>query len=520
MSNNSDTALFELLKSLTKQEKRHFKLYASRHVIGSDNIYIKVFDAVNKQDEYDEKLLLNKFKNETFAKHFPVTKHNLYTLILKSLNAFHSDIHSETNRMIHSFNILYNKSLYTQCEKILRKVKKTASDYEMFEKQLELEQLDAKLHIAMYNTKKFSRFIQQSSAEKHIAIKKINNLLDYRQNYYEMSLLIGLTDLPRERKLFLSYEDIINKPIFKNSMHANSFLAKYYFYSTQYFYYRAKGDLKNNYTFQKKLVLLLESNPKMIVADCHKYIAALHHYIITLAQLKKYDEALINVKRLKELLVNYNIPNTEETRIRIFSRAYNAEMGIYLNTGEFKRGLTIAPTVEDWVGRYASKLTPQQEIFLHYNLFHTYFGVGKYKPALLYLNAVLNNKSIKSFPEILSSVYVINIVVHFELQNIDLIKYIIKSAYRYLLNHKRLYKMETTTLKFFQNRIHKLNSREEQKHAFLELRDELIKIMKDPLEQRSLSFFDFISWLESKISGKSFAEIVRQKADTINGIEI
>ena len=53
--------LFQLIKSLSKQEKRYFKLYASRHVIGEKNKYVQLFDAIDKQAAYnEEKIKKNK----------------------------------------------------------------------------------------------------------------------------------------------------------------------------------------------------------------------------------------------------------------------------------------------------------------------------------------------------------------------------------------------------------------------------------------------------------------------------
>ena len=65
MKTNSDP-LHQLIHSLSKGEKRSFKIYASRHVLGDENNYVKLFDAIEKQKEYDEEALLKKFKNEKF----------------------------------------------------------------------------------------------------------------------------------------------------------------------------------------------------------------------------------------------------------------------------------------------------------------------------------------------------------------------------------------------------------------------------------------------------------------------
>ena len=51
--------LFALIKSLTKAEKRYFKLFAS--VNNTDANYILLFDAIDAQDVYDEKRIKEKF---------------------------------------------------------------------------------------------------------------------------------------------------------------------------------------------------------------------------------------------------------------------------------------------------------------------------------------------------------------------------------------------------------------------------------------------------------------------------
>ena len=60
MPNRSADILFQLIKSLEKAEKRHFKLYIKRSSGKEDLKIIRLFDALVKQKEYDEKKLLKK----------------------------------------------------------------------------------------------------------------------------------------------------------------------------------------------------------------------------------------------------------------------------------------------------------------------------------------------------------------------------------------------------------------------------------------------------------------------------
>ena len=48
--------------------------------------------------------------------------------------------------------------------------------------------------------------------------------------------------------------------------------------------------------------------------------------------------------------------------------------------------------------------------------------------------------------------------------------------------------------------------------GYKKLQNKLEQLFNDPYEHRVQTYFDWISWLESKIEGKLFAEIVREKA--------
>ncbi|RYY31302.1 MAG: hypothetical protein EOO04_01785, partial [Chitinophagaceae bacterium] len=60
MSNRFTDTLYTLIQSLEKSEKRHFKLYIKRSSGKEDLKIVKLFDALDKLDEYDERLLLKK----------------------------------------------------------------------------------------------------------------------------------------------------------------------------------------------------------------------------------------------------------------------------------------------------------------------------------------------------------------------------------------------------------------------------------------------------------------------------
>ena len=63
MPNRSTDALFQLVKSLEKSEKRNFKLYVKRNSSSENLKTIQLFDALDKMSDYDERLMLKKNKS-------------------------------------------------------------------------------------------------------------------------------------------------------------------------------------------------------------------------------------------------------------------------------------------------------------------------------------------------------------------------------------------------------------------------------------------------------------------------
>ena len=73
--------LHRLISSMTKSEKRHFKIYSNRHVKGNENNYVRLFDLVEKQKKYDEEKIKKALHGSTFVKRLDVVKRYLFDLI-------------------------------------------------------------------------------------------------------------------------------------------------------------------------------------------------------------------------------------------------------------------------------------------------------------------------------------------------------------------------------------------------------------------------------------------------------
>ena len=108
---NKPDELYGLIKSMSKSEKRYFKLHAGMHTIGEKNIYVKLFDIIDRVKEYDQEIIARKFKSEKFSANLFSTKNYLFNLILKLLTSYYQDstVDLKLKTMLSEMDILFDK---------------------------------------------------------------------------------------------------------------------------------------------------------------------------------------------------------------------------------------------------------------------------------------------------------------------------------------------------------------------------------------------------------------------------
>ena len=78
--------LFDLIQSLTPDEEFHFNNSSS--IQQGEKNYIKLYNFLKSQEEYDEEEVKNHFKNEVFIQHLASEKNQLLHHVLKSLRYY------------------------------------------------------------------------------------------------------------------------------------------------------------------------------------------------------------------------------------------------------------------------------------------------------------------------------------------------------------------------------------------------------------------------------------------------
>ncbi len=116
--------LFLLVKSLTKSEKRQFKLYVGRLGVNTDSKFLNLFNLLDKMSVYNEATILKSgiVKKQQLANvKGSFVQADSYKFKTESVTSKYYD--SQIREQLDFASILYHKGLYKQSLKILDKAK-------------------------------------------------------------------------------------------------------------------------------------------------------------------------------------------------------------------------------------------------------------------------------------------------------------------------------------------------------------------------------------------------------------
>lgn len=505
--------LYNLIKSLTVSEKGYFVKFAKRHIIGDENNYLRLFDAINEQEVFDEDELKAKFKGEKFIRQFTTAKNYLMNMILKSLESYHSEesVSSKIVSLMNQYKILFEKTLFSQAETLLKRAKKLAVETENYPKLIDILRYERSLDYKKIGEPDFDKYALDALKEEKDILYKLENLSEYNNLYLRLSSLFKIVGRPRTDKDLEKFQDIISNPLMESEKKALSIRAKNFYYIISYLYFYCADDNEKAFEYGEKRLKLIEEHSEKINSMQEEYIYALSDAIAFAFNTGKIKLCLKYLKKKREIAIKYENKYSVPNNLDMCVSSYSFELYIYSMAGYFKEALETADEVIKWLDKYHGKINKSEEIKVIYAISYVYFGAGDYNKALFWINKILNDNSnfrqdYKIFAKIM------NLIIHYELGNIDLLEYNIKSVLRYLNNKDKLYKYEHALIKFIK-RIPYLNEDTDISFEFHQLKSEIEKISSDDFEKRAIEYFDIVSWLESKLTKKKFEEIVRSKSE-------
>jgi len=505
------TELYSLIKSLSKSEKRFFKL--SSALQAGDKNYLRIFDFIEKQKKYDEEELKDHFGKSTFVKHLPSEKNHLYKLILKSLRAYYSDrsVSAQLKQEIKNVEILYRKALYKECGKFVRRAKELAMDYEKFYYWFELINWEKRLLEEAYESGIFTQNLDDLIKEETEVIEKLRNLGEYQILYSKINLIFrsgGFTRNEKEREVV---NEIADYHLIKGKNTAISIRATSICYYIKGLCAASIRDYPDALVNFHKAKVVMDRNPKIKSDSQQRYLYTLSFLLNCYIDVYDFENAGKLIDEISDLGKDEAF-NSLDLKVRLFTATLIGKLQLYNRMGEFEKSMGLIPEIEAGLLLYEEKINKEKQLLFTYNIAYANFGIGDYRKALKYINVVLNDNEKQLRQDIYSFARIFNLVIHYELNNYDFLEYDMKSAARYLNKQDKDYEVE----KLFMAQMKSLTRVDNpvlREQLFTKFSDKLRPLMEIELENVVLEYFDLLAWVHSKLVGTSFSVAIQDRVE-------
>ena len=508
--------LFELIKSLSISEKRYFKLLSGKHVVGDENNYIKIFNAVDahvSKNRYDEKAIISKFAQEKFIKHFAFHKNYLYNLLLDSLHVYHMNLGTDARlqKQLHQAAVLFQKGLFKQCKTLLDKTKREALEMERYQYLFEAIVIEKKLIKGTSFANVTEAELLQLHLEGKLALSQTKNVDEYLDLQDHLIYLFNKSGEVRSKHQKKKYDSIMRNPLLKSEKKALSLTGKRIFNNIHTIYsFSAGNNFQTAFKYVSRCLELLEAAPAIIKEDPNVYIAILTNFLSTCSQYNHFVHTEKAIEKMRSIAGTYKLKLSSSLQMKIFTNSALFELNMYAGRGEFEKINSLIGSIETDLTIFNGKINPAAERTLQYNIACMYFGARNYKKTIEWLNKILKVGEADTKQDIVCFSKILQFMTHLELDNTDFLSYIVKSTENFLDKRNRIHKGETIVLNFVK-KFQRIDSQKELMDLYSRTRMAFVKIENLPLEKNFFRYFDFLSWVNSKIERKTFMELVKNK---------
>lgn len=464
---------------------------------------------MERTGEYDEDYLLKRIKGIKKSQLSNLKAH-LYKQLLTSLRLLNrnKDENITLRENLDYARILYNKGLYRQALDVLDKNKKKAREIEANTIALEIAQFE-KLIEGQYIT----RSIEGRSEELAVECRELTNLISATDAFSNLSL--RLYALYLKMGLVSNEQDFFwVKSFFRGQLPSTryedlDFWGKIYYCQCYAWMHLMCHEYPLTYRYTQRWVDLFREKDQMIDANPALYLKGLHNNLATCFNMWQYDKFVEQLDILNafpkryELSINVNV----EGLYNLFR--FDHQIRRHYMEGTFKEGLILVPQIMEMINTNRYNWDDHRIMVFHYRIACLYFGSGDNDTAIDYLNEIINQRSPNYRSDIQAYARILSLICHFEMGNVQLVEYQVKSVYRFLAKVEHL--QETQQLIFrFLRRIPRI--REEQLSGeFVKLKGKLDAVAAKPFESRPFTFLDIPSWLEAKIEGVTVQEVIRKQ---------
>jgi len=506
MTSSKHDSVFELIRSMSKAEKRNFKLYATRLAGNQEAKFLSLFDCMDALDEYDEGKILQRcpIKKEQL----PNMKAHLYKQILVSIRLLdvQRSLPMQLREMIDFAGILYDKGLYRQSSKQLEKAREQAETAEQFSALIEISDMQKRIESLTISRSiaSWSGAVSRRTQKVCEQVSRINDLSNVSMQLYSLYLKLGYARTQKDIDLI---EQVFAPQLRQYDSQTLSFTEKVHYYQAMAWYHYIRHDLLNCYRCACRWTALFDREPRMKELMYDFYLRGYSRLLEGLFLLRSYKRFVKRLEDFYQEIAGLDVLN-DNARMIAGQIWYSNLINRHFYEGTFSEGVNLVPRIERFLATFGA-LDIRYRMLIYYKIACLYFGNGDYAKCMEYLARVIRTRDPQIRRDLQCYARILNLICSYESGMDYNIDYQIRSVYVFLVKMNDMQQVQQEMMAF----LKRVNSLFEAdfKEEFRKLYKKLKPFENHPYERRTFYYLDVLSWLQSKLDGVSVAEVIRRR---------
>lgn len=515
--NEKKEGVFDLVKLMSKAEKRNFKLYATRLGCNEGAKFLLLFDCLDSLEQYDEAKVLSLCPTIT-KQQLPNLKAHLYKQILTSLRMLgvqHSPL-LEIREQIDFVKILFDKGLYAEAQKLLSKVEKRAVELELLPATLDIVELQRQLKVLSYSSEMTlaADATAKTAGEVSEKLANIATLSRLAVQCYALHQNLGFA---RSQKDLDRLDNYFKPRIEAFEGKEMNFTERFYYIQAKAWYNYICHKTALSYRYALRWVAHFNSKPEMKQLMYDSYMRGYSQVLDGMFLMHKYSAFVRTLEEFEKESRSLELLN-DNAKMISQGILFTGQLNKCLMAGTYKDGLWIAKNIDSYLKRYGDRLTLHEKMPLYYKVATLYFGDGNYAKCIENLSYIIAVKDRNIRRDLQCYARMLNLMALYDAGLDFNIDYHIRSVYSFIVKMKDMTEMKDELLSFFKSfgNVNAIDLKKELKFLY----ERLKPYENHPYERRTFYYIDLLAWLESKITDRSMGEIVRARFEESQKKEI
>jgi len=489
--------LFDLIKAMDRGEKRYFKLFAATFE-GENKNYITLFDAIAKQEKYDEKALKKKFANASFIKHFAVVKNQLFNNIMRAMRLYYdnSSDSEKINTLHHNSVILQKKNLVQLSLEQLEKALKIARKNEMAAALLMLtHDRNQKLVHQKFEGYTYMKMIAKLD-EAYIASKCFTSLTECMRLSMEIDYLIFQHSF-RDQEIQDRISTLSKHEILKDDASPVFAQAKFFYHHCRVCCAFVRKNYQKFYDECFAIEQLFSQRLLKKELDSGGYIIIINNLLFGAIRVKPFNEVEQLAERYKQELLEFKQKkiNAYNFELNFFKATCQYKMGYYL----FNRQVDKLPMIVDEFDEHLNKIEDQLSVFFRikfeYQLACAYWLTGELEKATDLVNGMLNSGNIKNHKEYYAANLILNLLLLYQNEAYEHLSYQIRNCRQTLKRYNYFYDYEEVLI----NMLSQLLKNKDKVSVLESYRNKFEEMKSDISQLDAFEKIDILYWIEKEL---------------------